>query len=337
MTSELNIEGICRKILEDSGGFIANQARTILLDDPELKELCSPLEFISKNWRDPLTPAMISLSCEAVGGQPKDTYEAALAMSLINLSFYVWDDIIDKVQIKLFKPTLYGKFGEGTTLMIGGLSSAKAFLILNQMSLDQEKYRVITKLLWDFLVDMARAETINLRLRTQRNPSAKEKFWKIKTEAADLGTCLRIGAIIGDGSADEVRHLGNYGKCLGMILELWKDFHVGLNLTLELAAKVKAGAFPFVLLWASERSDKIRRKLDQIRTAETIEQADITQILEETLATGALTHTVRAVKSFAKKGGEELMKIRSNDATRALHMLIDAQPQLFVQSLPKLH
>jgi geranylgeranyl pyrophosphate synthase len=136
MCSKYNIEERCRRVLEDNGGMVADKARTILLEDPALKDLRPPLEFISKNWRDPLTPALMGLSCEAVGGRSEETYEAALAMSLMNLSFYIWDDIIDKAPLKLFKPTLFGKFGEGTALMIGGLASAKAFSILNQMNID---------------------------------------------------------------------------------------------------------------------------------------------------------------------------------------------------------
>ena len=103
MTARNNLEDHCHRILEENGGIVADRARTILLEAPDLKELQPPLEFISKNWRDPLTPAMMSLSCEAVGGRRDETHEAALAMSLMNLSFYIWDDIIDRI-ISLNQP-----------------------------------------------------------------------------------------------------------------------------------------------------------------------------------------------------------------------------------------
>lgn len=57
-----------------------------------LKDLRDPLKFIAKNWRDPLTPAMMRLSCEAVGGRLEETHEAALAMSLMSLSVCIWGD-----------------------------------------------------------------------------------------------------------------------------------------------------------------------------------------------------------------------------------------------------
>jgi geranylgeranyl pyrophosphate synthase len=336
MQDTSTIEKRCREILETNGGKVADKARTILLEDPALKDLRPPLEFISENWRNSLTPALMRLSCEAVGGQPEATNEAALAMTLTSLSLYVWDDIIDKARLKLFKPTLFGKFGEGTALIIGGLASAKAFSILNQMNVDKAKHQTVTKLLWDFLVKIAQAETAGLRLRSQRSFSPRKKFWKIKTEAADLETCLKIGAVLGDGSESEIQHLGRYGLYLGIILELWKDFHVSANLTLGLAEKIRGGALPYSLLWASERSEKIRKKLDSLANKNTIEPSDIKEIVEDALEMKTLDNTVKTIRRFTKKAGEELIELKKNSATRTLQLFIEAQPSLFVGSLSTL-
>ncbi len=336
MSEKYNIEERCRKILEDNGGAIADRARTILLEDPALKDLRAPLEFVSKNWRDPLTPALMRLSCEAVGGRSDETYEAALAMSLMNLSVYLWDDVIDKAPLKLFKPTLFGKFGEGTALIIGGLASAKAFSILNQMNVDKTKLQTVTEMFWNLWTQVARAETISLKFRSQKNLSLRDKLWKIKMEALDLETCLRIGAVIGDGVESEIRHLGRYGLFLGIILELRKDFHVSVNLTLELAEKIRGGALPYSLLWASERSEKIRRKLSNLSNKNTIKQAYIKEIVEDALETKMLDNTVKSIARFTKKAREELIELESNNTTQTLRLFVEAQPSLFVGSLPTL-
>jgi geranylgeranyl diphosphate synthase type I len=336
MQDQSTIEERCRKILEDNGGVIADKARTILLEDSALKDLRAPLEFVSKNWRNPLTPAMIRLSCEAVRGRPEETYEAALAMSLMSLSFYIWDDIIDKAPTKLFRPTLFGKFGEGTALIIGGLASARAFSIVNEMDMDKEKHQTVTKLFWNLWVKMAEAETVNLRLRNQANFSSRKKLWKIRKEvAADLETCLRIGALIGNGSEGEVRHLERYGLCLGMILEIWKDFCVSINLTLELAEKIRNGILPYSLLWAMERSEKIRKKLDRLTNENAVEPSNIKEIVENTLEIGTLDNTARIIRRFTQKAKETLSEMTKNTAIQTLQIFIEAQSRLFTESLLK--
>jgi geranylgeranyl pyrophosphate synthase len=336
MYDKYNIQERCRKILEDNGGFISDKARTTLLEDPALKNLRTPLEFISKNWRNPLTPALMSLSCEAVGGRREETYDAALAMSLMSLSFYIWDDIVDKAAFKLFKPTLFGRFGEGISLIIGGLAAAKAFSILNQLNTDKAKSQAVTKLCWVLWCKMAQAETVTLRLRSWGSFSPEKKLWKIRTEAIYLETCLKMGAIVGNGSESEIKHLGKYGFCLGIILELWKDFHVSVNLTLELAEKIRNGALPYSILWASKRSEKIRRKLDNLSSKNTIEQACIEEIVGDALQTKVFENTVKTIRRFTKKGREELIELKRNKATRTLQLFIEAQPQLFIGSLSTL-
>jgi geranylgeranyl pyrophosphate synthase len=336
MGGKQNVKERCHKILEDNGGIVADRARTILLEDAALKNLRLPLEFVAENWREPLTSSMMGLACEAVGGQSDVTHEAALAMSLMHLSFYVWDDMIDKARFKLFRPTLFGKFGEGISLIIGGLASAKAFSILNQMPVDKIKRQTVIKLVWDLWTKMAKAETVNLRLRNQRNVFSRKKFWVIKMEAVDLETCLRIGAVLGNGSEEEVKHLGRYGLYLGIILELWKDFHVSINLTLELAEKIRSGALPYSLLWARKRSEKIREKLEDVANRNTIEPSDIKEIVQDTLATKTLNNTMKTIRKFANKAVEELFQLKVNDTTQTLKFFVEAQPQLFIESLSAL-
>jgi len=337
MCGKYSVKERCHRILEDNGGIVADRARRILLEDAALKDLRPPLEFVSKNWRDPLTPSLIALSCEAVGGRSDITYEPALSMTLMTLCFNICDDIVDKTVAKLFEPTLLGKFGEGTALMIGGLASAKAFSILNQMDVDKIKRQTVTKLFWDFWAKIAKAETVNLRLRRQGNVSSRKKLWVIKMQAANLETCLKIGAALGNGSEDEVKHLGKYGLYLGTILELWKDFDVSINLTLELAEKIRSGALPYSLLWAKKRSEKIRKKLENLANKNTIQPSDIKEIVEETLETKALNNTMKTIRKFTKRAEEELFKLKKkNKATGTLKFFVEAQLQLFIESLSTL-
>ena len=257
-------------------------------------------------------------------------------MSLMNLSFFIWDDIIDKVKYKIFKPTLFGKFGEATAIIVGGLASAKAFSILNQIPVDEDKHQAVTKLIWDLCTRMAKAETINLRLRSQGNISSRKKFSVIKMEAADLETCLKIGAVLGTGSKVEVQHLGRYGLYLGIILELWKEFHVSVNWTLELNEKIENGSLPYSLLWASERSENLRKKLEDLVSMDSVESSDVKEVVEYTLATKVLNKSVKEIEKFADSAVEELSQLNINKSTQTLKFFVETQPKLFIESLSAL-
>ena len=324
-----NAEETCRAILEEYGGPTANKAKTILLKDPTLRNLQAPLKFISENWRD-LTPALMRLSCEAVNGQPNEVDDTAIAMCLMNLSFYLWDDMIDGARLRSFKPTFFGKFGEATTLIVGGLSSAKAFSILNESPMDITKRRLIAKNIWMLWAKMARAETAPLRPQT-KNP-LKTKFSKIETEAAAIETCFRIGAIIGGGSESEIEHLRKYGLCLGIIFELIEDFRISLNLSAELAEKIQNQKLTYTILWASQHSQSIKQAL-QSTNKQQGKQDIIKSIVEQVLSTNVQKHLGKKIEALSLKASNELTSMKPSKANQTLRLFVATQPRLFAERL----
>jgi geranylgeranyl pyrophosphate synthase len=326
-----------KRILEEYGGKIADKTINLLQNDLTLKELKPELEFISKNWRDPLRPAMIRLACETVGEeQSQNTEEVAIAMSLMNLSFYLWDDIVDRTPSRLFNPTFFGKFGEGPALITGGVVSAKAFTIFNQAKLDPTKSVKIADLFWNMWAKMANSEARNLRTRKNQY-SSRDKLQKIKNEAeANLGNCLKMGAIIGNGLEDEVRSLGKYGFYLGIILELQHDFQVSSNLTLELADKVRMGALPYTLLCSKENSIELRENLRDIAKKKTIGKGEIETIVSAVLTTEMVDKIEEMIEKLSKKAVEELTVIEKKSAAEALRSFAEIQPQYFKESLQQL-
>jgi geranylgeranyl pyrophosphate synthase len=181
---------------------------------------------------------------------------------------------------------------------------------------------------------MAKAEKVNLGLRGESVSS--NKLWVIETEAADLETCMKIGATLGDGSEEEAKQLGKYGLNLGVILELWKDFLVSVNLTLELAEKIKDNRLPYSLLWAREQSETVRKKLEKLANTNSIQPSDIKEVVEHVLATEALENILKNIKGATKKARNCLLELEATNATRTLKFFVEAQTQLFTESLSTL-
>jgi geranylgeranyl pyrophosphate synthase len=335
MLSKSNLEQQFLNILEEKGGQIADEARTVLLKEKSLRGLQKPLVHIAENWRDPSTSSLVILSCEAVGGElDKPTRQAALALTLMSLSFTVWDDLVDAHIYKRFIPTVVGKFGGTAALIIGGIASAKAFSILNLIETDQKKNQIIAELVWNYWKKVAEAEAANLKLRKQSDTKPEDKLNVINTHAISLETLMKVGAVIGNGTKDEVEHLGNYGKYLYIILELQKDFKTSINLTLELAKRIKNGSFTYTLLWAKERSEEIREYLTSY--PDSIKPTDIGKTVNAVLGSNAAEHIIRLLEKLTQKGNNELSRLRPNNATKLLEFLLQAQSRIFLEMLSNL-
>jgi len=132
------------------------------------------------------------------------------------------------------------------------------------MEVAEPKRQIITTLVWDYCRTIGKEEAVNLELRNRNEVRPEEKLRLFEMGGANLGTSMKIGGILGNGSQDEIRCLGNYGRCLGTILALEKDLKVSVNMTLDLSHKVNTNALPYALLWAKARSEKTERSIQHL-------------------------------------------------------------------------
>ena len=105
--------------------------KTILEEKIESKEVREALDyFINEYWHDVTRPALLSLVCEAVGGDPDIAMPIAISMSLISGGIDIHDDIIDQSETKGDRPTVFGKFGKDIALLVGDALMFKGFTML---------------------------------------------------------------------------------------------------------------------------------------------------------------------------------------------------------------
>ena len=311
-------------ILNCKGSKIHEESKRILLEDIRSDDLRETMEYASKRYRDLLRPTLMVLSCEAVGGKAETVDPVAKAMTLVGMSLYIFDDIVDGTEYRCFVPTTMGKFGVGTTLIAGGLVTAKAFTLLNQVDLLPMQRRRVSKLFWRFLRRMAEAEIANLRLRKREKIHAEDKIAVLKIRTVNIEACTSAGAILGSGSNKEIDHLGKFGEYLGLVLELTDDLTESLNLTLELREKIRMGSWPYTLSWAEDHSRKIRDLLSSI-TEKEMDSHCVEKIVGGIFDSDAVGHITDLSAELTAKAKKELSSLRDTEAKKALELIAEAQ------------
>ncbi len=319
------------KILEYYGRATALEANKLLSEIKPQNNTAIIFDYISKTWLDQLTPAMMTLSCKAVGGQTKKTRQYAIALSLLNLSFKTWDDVIDKTSFRSLRTTTVGKFGEKNSIIIGGLLLSKAFLVLNQTEPEIERKAEILKVLWKYITSMAEAEISDNEIKPELY-LAKNKLKKIKTEAIALETCLQIGSIIGNGSKKEILALRNYGKTLEILIELRKDLLVSLNLTIELEQKIKNKKLPYFVLKTKEKNRETRRILEKLTNADTVDAQSLGIIVNNVLRENQQS-IEKTVYSLTRNGLSSLEDLKPSIEKEKMKEILDIQTRLVTECL----
>jgi geranylgeranyl pyrophosphate synthase len=207
---------------------------------------------MTKYWNDLARPTLLSVACEAVGGDPELTTPIAVPMILISGALDIHDDIIDQSEIKDNRPTIYGKFGKNIALLVGDALLSKGLTLLNRAAsedIPKEKMREIMDTMKNMFFELGDAEALELSLRGRTDVTPEEYLRIIQKKAADVEAHTKISGIIGNGTKKEIKALSRYGRLLGMLILLRDDWIDIMDLK-ELRHRIKKECLPLPLLYA---------------------------------------------------------------------------------------
>jgi len=291
-----------QKILEERGRKALEMARqTILQEEIECKEVHEALKyFMTEYWHDVARPALLSLACEAVGGDPDITTPIAIPMSLISGAIDIHDDLIDQSKVKGSRPTILGKFGKDIALLVGDALLFKGFTLLHEAvekGVPAEKVAVIINIIKNTFFELGDAEALELQFRGRVDVTPEEYLWVVRKKAADVEAHTRISAILGGGSEEEIEALSEYGRLLGMMIILRDDLIDMIDLE-EAMHRVKNECLPLPILYALQ-NPKIKSTLNSILLKKTITKRDAKTVLEVTGKAGGLEHVEKLMQKLA--------------------------------------
>ena len=279
------LEKQTRELLREKGLESLEAAKKLVLEEKlECSEMNEALEyFMTQYWQDLTTPTLLSLSCEAVGGDADDVKSIAVPLIMISGAIDIHDDIVDRSRTKEGRATVVGRFGQEIALIVGDFLLGKGFILLNKACgrINNTKFSLITKNIKNALSELADAESLEIIFRRKRTIELDEYLYVVRKKAADIEGLMKVGAIIGGGSKKEIKALSQYGRCLGM-LSILRDDLIDLTSFEEIRHRIRYECLPLPLLYALQNkvvnsiigSVSIRKKKDIDLILEAVEKSD---------------------------------------------------------------
>ncbi|MGQ9460663.1 MAG: polyprenyl synthetase family protein, partial [Candidatus Bathyarchaeaceae archaeon] len=303
-----------QKILEERGRKALEMARNEILQEKiECKEVREALQyFMTEYWHDVARPALLSLACEAVGGDPDITTPIAIPMTLISGAIDIHDDIIDQSEKKKSKPTVLGKYGKDIALLTGDALLFKGLTLLQEAKkrIPLDKMATIINITRNMFFELGDAEAMELQFRGRLDLRPEEYLRVMKKKAADVEAHTRISAILGNGKEEEIEALGNYGRLLGLILILGDDLMDMFDIE-EVQHRIHKECLPLPILYALQ-NPKVKPALSSILLKERITKKDAEKILEIAHKTGGLNRLRKLLAELAGSARSYLKNLEHN-------------------------
>jgi geranylgeranyl pyrophosphate synthase len=304
-----------QKIFKKRGTKALEMARKEILEEKiECKEAREALSyFITKYWQDLARPSLMSLVCEAVGGNPELTTPIAVPMILISGAIDIHDDIIDQSEVKDGRRTVLGKFGRDIALLAGDALLFKGLTLLNEAGrkgIPARKMRTIVTLINKMFFELGDAESLELQFRGRLDVAPEDYLRVIKMKGADVEAYVRISAVLGDASKREVESLADYGRLLGM-LAILNDDAADMTDSQELIHRIKYECLPLPMLYVLHDT-KVKSSISSIFLKKRTKEKDAKLILEITKKAGGFAQTTKLVQKLVEEGCSKLKLLRFN-------------------------
>lgn len=254
--------------------------KQILSEKIESKRARKALEYYVENWNDTTHPGILALGCEAVGGNMKRAEQMQIVMLYLSAAMDLHDDILDQSKVKNSKPTVFGKCGKDVALLLGDAMMVKGFTLLYGCSNEfaPETLEAVTNTIKTDFFELGNAHLLEIALKGKVDVSPKLFLSILEKKAASIEAHVKIGAIIGGGSSDEIKALATYGKILGTLIGLREEF-IDIFEPEELRGRMKNEILPVPILYAFKNYET-KNKILNILLKPKITEEEASEIVE---------------------------------------------------------
>lgn len=242
-------------------------------------------------------PLLVVLSTEALGGDPREALEAAAAIEIIHAATLVFDDLIDKDQVRRGAPTIHMAFNNEKALTSGLFLASKGVQLLSNY-----KNPEIMRMIGTTLVDISKGELLDILGDFNASVSECIAIADLKT-ASLFGTAAGIGAAIASVDGRDLVGMQKFGRSSGMAFQVQDDildFAEGSDEPVLKAPNIVTSH----CLHEAPRSTGYPRLLDS-RNAATNRQ--VLRILKRA---GSLEFAKRKAKEYAGEAKDALAKVK---------------------------
>ncbi len=297
-----------------------------LLNQKDPQTLYEPMRYAVTAGGKQIRPCLMLLTCEAVGGNPQDALDAAVALEIVHNFTLVHDDIMDHDELRRGKETVYKHWDENVAILAGD-----ALLVIAYASLAKIATNDLSRVIQDFsysILKVCEGQTLDKEFETRGSVSLQEYFDMIDKKTACLfSIACEVGARLGGGTPEHINAMQNYGLKLGRAFQIQDDLLDIIAdeniLGKDIGSDLEENKKTFMVVHAMETADKPTRKiLSDILTKDGITTDDIKTVIDLFQQNGTIVKAKDEINISLKEAEEMVNQLPENESSHYLKYLL---------------
>ncbi len=171
-----------------------------------------------------LRPLLAYLVAEAISGNGDTTVPYGVGLEIIHNFTLVHDDIMDRSDFRRGIVSVHKKFDTPTAIIAGDALFALAFENICNLQVDDALLRIIVNDTALAVREVAEGQQMDMEFEKKSEVAVKDYLNMIDKKTSRLYfAAARAGAIIGRGSLDQIKAMGELGYLMGIGFQIWDD------------------------------------------------------------------------------------------------------------------
>lgn len=192
-------------------------------DVPKKSQLAQSILELTGSGGKRLRPLMVIVGSRfGLRPEGRRTLQLSAAAEFIHVASLIHDDIIDNAELRRGEPALHIKTGILSAVHIGNYMSSRIIELLSKYTGDKDRY--VHDLSSVATAQLCLGEYQQLEHAFDYNLTLEQYLEKSRNKTALLmATCLRVGALSAESSAETAQLLYDFGEALGMSFQIQDD------------------------------------------------------------------------------------------------------------------
>ena len=312
---------------------IVNKALNEALDVAGHEKLQAAMRHIPMAGGKRLRPVLAMLCADAISDSGARTVPFGVTLELIHNFTLLHDDVMDQDDLRRGVKTVHVLFDEATAINAGDVLFARAFETLSNTEVKDGALRVLVRNVAAAVRKIGEGQQMDKDFENQTDISREDYLKMIDYKTAQLfQAAAEGGAIIAEGTEEQISAMHEYGRLLGMGFQIWDDY-LDLKADEKLLGKpvgsdIKNGKRTLVVVHALERlegekkDDFVRILGNQNATQEEVKGA--IALMDEV---GSIVHAKELAEDYADKSKELLTVLPDSEHKELLIIITDYMVQ----------
>lgn len=315
---------ILKKYSEDVDNEI-----NLALQDLEPESLQESSAHLIKAGGKKLRPALVVLSCQAVGGQIDKAFKTAASLELIHTFSLIHDDIMDNDDTRRGMPAVHKLWGNPLAILAGDTLFAKAYETIIKTADENISYEQVIdalRVLVDSCIKICEGQALDMAFEDSFDVTKDEYMNMIYKKTGALITgATTAGAIIGGATSTQIKALDTYGRKIGLAFQIQDDY---IDLTGDesigkpVGSDLVEGKKTLMVVYALNKADDSdRERLIELLNAN--DESIIPEAMELLEKYGAINYARSVAYDYVIEAKEALNILPNTEAKDALLKLAD--------------